>query len=173
MNYAVIKSNKKHFNYKQLLSLILFYLILTTSFYVGKSKSKPIVVYCDSCNYYSKTILNWENIDYWLDYFKVQQKEIVKAQIMLESNNLSSKIALQNNNLFGMKFPSVRETSASHKENSHAAYPNYIESIKDYSIYQYSYYRGGDYYKFLLKAKYATDSTYINKLKKIQHGRIG
>lgn len=173
MNYAVINTTKRQFSFKPLLSLVLFTLMLVISFYVGKSKSKTVLVYKDSCDYYPKTKLTWENVDYWLDYFNVQHKEIVKAQIMLESKNLSSKIALQNNNLFGMKFPSVRETSATHKQNSHAAYPNYIESIRDYAIFQYTYYRGGDYYAFLINAKYATDSTYINKLKQVQNGRIG
>lgn len=120
-------------------------------------------------NIYSKTKLNSKNIDYWLLYFSVQHKDIVKAQILLETHNLQSDMCNNENNLFGMKFAKQRLTTATHSNNKYACYSSYISSIEDYSIWQQTYYNGTmDYYKFLIKSGYATDSSYIVKLKKIK-----
>lgn len=112
--------------------------------------------------------LTWDNIDYWLDYFEVEQQEIVKQQIFLETGNLSSKICIENRNLFGMRMPSVRETTAIKKQHGHALYSNYIMSIEDYAIWQKRFYDGEeDYYEFLTRVGYATEPTYIERLKTV------
>lgn len=117
-------------------------------------------------NIYNRTVLNWENIDYWLEYFKVQYPDIIKAQIVQECGwNLDSKKAIQNNNILGLTKATQRLTTATYIEDGHAGYPNFISCIKDFSIYQQKYYNGNDYYEFIQKSNYSQDSTYIKKIK--------
>lgn len=116
---------------------------------------------------YSRTTLTWKNIDYWLWYFEVDCMEVVKAQIILESDSLRSRLATEQNNLFGMGLAHSRPTSAHYERNGYAGYTSYIESIKDIKYFQMSYFHGGDYFEFIRKCGYAEDSLYIPKLKRI------
>jgi hypothetical protein len=117
-------------------------------------------------NQYQNTRLSWEAIDLWMDYFGIREKQIVKAQIILESDSLRSNLCVQHNNLFGMTWPTQRTTTATYKAGIYAGYPSFIESIKDYWFWQQKY-TGGDYYEFLENSGYAGDSSYIWKLKEI------
>jgi len=111
--------------------------------------------------------LSWENIDYWLEEFEIDHPEIVKQQIALETGMLTSTICAENNNLFGMKEPRVRETTALGTKRGHAYYENYVDSIKDYKLWQDNMYVGGDYYAFLNRVGYAEATYYITALKSI------
>jgi len=112
--------------------------------------------------------LSWENIDYWLEAFDIEHPEIVKAQIAVETGSLTSTICLENNNLFGMKEPRVRETTALGTKRRHAYYATYIDSIKDYKLWQDNMYSGEDcYYTFLDRVGYAEANHYIAALKTI------
>lgn len=112
---------------------------------------------------------NWENVCYWVDYYQIKHPEIVKGQILLETNFLTSEVCRYNHNLFGMKMPNNkkgRKGIGTYK--SHAVYNNYIESIEDYKVWQDRYYKyEEDYYKFLRRLGYAKDDKYISKLKYI------
>lgn len=133
---------------------------------------------CNSKNYSNDTIhqcqidtlleLNEANIHYWLNFYEVKHANIVYSQIILETGYFTSGLAINNNNLFGMKYPRQRETMSKNEYNGYAYYETWIYSIKDYSIWQKKYYKDSteDYYKFLNK-RYAEDSTYINKLKQL------
>jgi uncharacterized FlgJ-related protein len=113
--------------------------------------------------------LSWENINYWLDTLGIHHKDVVIQQIKLETGNLTSAICLENNNLFGMKEARVRETTAQGTKRNHAYYDSYIDSIKDYKLWQDMHEVDGtcDYYAFLHKAGYAEARNYINTLKKM------
>ena len=111
--------------------------------------------------------LSWENIEYWIDTLGIQHKEVVLQQIALETGNLTSDICFENNNLFGMKEPRIRETTAIGTNRGHAMYPTYIDSIKDYFLYQQNMYDGGDYYAFLKRIGYATAPNYTLYLKRL------
>lgn len=117
---------------------------------------------------------NWQNICYWVDYYEIKNPSVVKAQILLETNFLTSEVCLYNHNLFGMRepyFKKGRKTIGSYKQ--HAVYNNYIESIEDYKIWQERMYKFNEnYYTFLYRIGYATDKKYIFKLKKIEEGII-
>jgi len=95
----------------------------------------------------------------------IEHPEIVMAQCRLETGNLTSRIYMQNNNLFGMKEAKQRETTAEGTKNNHAYYSHWKESIADYKLWQDRYYKEGDYYEFLEGMGYATSPTYIKKLK--------
>jgi hypothetical protein len=112
---------------------------------------------------------NWENVCYWVEFYQIKHPEIVKGQILLETNYLTSDVCIYNHNLFGMKLPNNkkgRKGIGIYK--NHAVYNNYIESIEDYKIWQERYYKyDEDYYKFLKRIGYAKDKYYLNKLKYI------
>lgn len=114
----------------------------------------------------------WQNIDFWLNYYQVKFQRVAKAQIILETNSLKSKICLENNNLFGMKLARSRSTTARGIRYNHAYYDNFIESIRDYKLYQdyFSAENCLDEYSYLdmLETKgYATAVHYVETLRKI------
>ncbi|MBO5612413.1 MAG: peptidoglycan DD-metalloendopeptidase family protein [Prevotella sp.] len=93
-----------------------------------------------------------------LNRHDVKHKEIVLAQALLETGYFSSRVCLENNNLFGLRRPS---------NGKYYKFANWEESVKAYRDYVQYKYKGGDYYSFLNKIGYAEDSQYINKLRKI------
>ena len=126
--------------------------------------------YQDSVERYK---LNWDNISYWLNAFDVKHVDIAKQQIFLETGNLSSDICENNNNLFGMRYPRVRHTTAIGVRKAHAKYDNFVESIRDYAIWQNNMYDGSsDYHAFLERVGYAECVSYINKLKYIERNEL-
>ena len=111
--------------------------------------------------------LSWENVEYWIDTLGIDHPEVVKQQVMLETGALTSTICHENNNLFGMKEPRIRETTALGTKRGHSYYGTYIDSIKDYKLWQDNMYGGGDYYAFLNRVGYAEARYYITALKNI------
>jgi hypothetical protein len=113
---------------------------------------------------------NWENVCFWVDYYNIKNPDIVKSQILLETDFLTSNICIYNHNLFGMKHPRAKGRKSLGTFRGHAVYNSYIESIEDYKIWQDRYYKYDklDYYTFLKKVGYAEDRRYINKLKMIE-----
>lgn len=114
---------------------------------------------------YQRTLLTWDNVEFWLNYFQVKEIQIVKKQIKLETNNLTSGLCIDNNNLFAFKMAEHRETTAIGSNRGYAFYPSFIASIKDYAQFQKKYYKGGDYYEFLIRSNYASDTLYVSKLR--------
>jgi len=112
-----------------------------------------------------------DNLKYMLDSLGVESPDIVYKQAVLETRHFTSSIFLENNNLFGMKHPSVRETTSTGKNRGHARYDNWIDCVKDIALFQ-DYYceritRCNDYYKFLNQI-YATDPKYVQKVKSVK-----
>jgi uncharacterized FlgJ-related protein len=99
----------------------------------------------------------------------VAYPDVVLAQAKIETGNFTSKIFIENNNLFGMKLPERRETTAIGKNRNHATYTDWIQSIKDYKLWQDKMiHRAPTKHAYLayLKRNYAEDKNYINKIKK-------
>ena len=86
----------------------------------------------------------------------VPHPEIVLAQARLETGNFTSILCKKYHNLFGIK----------HK-GRYAHYRNWRESVADYKRCISSRYKGGDYYVFLRKIGYASDTKYTTKVKNI------
>lgn len=80
--------------------------------------------------------LTKENVYHEIRKQGIKYPELVFAQAMLESGELKSKLTRTNHNIFGMKLPSVRETTAQGSKNHHAFYVHWTESIRDYKLYQ-------------------------------------
>lgn len=78
-----------------------------------------------------------------LVYDRILQHEIrnpkrALAQVIQETGWLKSDICLTAKNLFGMKLPRTRETTANGSYKGHARYESYNESVKDYKLWQQS-----------------------------------
>jgi uncharacterized FlgJ-related protein len=116
-----------------------------------------------------------ENLKKALIKYNVDEPEIVYKQAALETGHFDSKLFLENNNLFGMMYPSRRETTSTCKKNGFAYYPNWIECVKDMALFQDYYARRisthKSYYDFLDDV-YATDSLYSTKVKYTYHESI-
>ena len=95
---------------------------------------------------------------------------VVLAQARLETGNFSSVLCREHNNLFGMKMPSVRQTSAvSSTDNGYAIYESWYDCVIDMALFQEWYRTRGrdmkDYTGFLRSIGYAEDPAYIHKLR--------
>lgn len=85
----------------------------------------------------------------------IHHKDIVYAQILLETGNLKSIYYKRSNNLFGIM-----------EKNRLKRYNHWSESIKDYKrLIQRRHRKGENYYSFLVRIRYAKDKRYIKKLK--------
>lgn len=94
---------------------------------------------------------------------------IVYSQSILETGNFKSKIFLDNNNLFGMKEPRIRLTTAKGTQHNHACYDHWRESVYDYALYQSSYLRKlneEEYYRYL-DERYAEAEHYVPAVKRV------
>lgn len=82
--------------------------------------------------------------------------DVALAQARLESAHFKSDIFKDNNNLFGMKHPSVRQTVSKGVNRGHANYTTWQDSVKDYKLWQ-------DFYKVSSMSK----DQFIKKLNNI------
>ncbi len=99
----------------------------------------------------------------------IKHPKIVMAQFRLETGNGTSKKCRVYKNLFGMKFPAQRKTTALGiaDDEGYAYFSDWKSAITDYKIWQDTYYKNEeeDYYVFLKRIGYATSTEYIKKLK--------
>ena len=107
---------------------------------------------------------------YILTHPTLQCREIVLAQITLETGHLTSFAYKNNQNLFGIidnqrtrEAGEFRSRKFAHWKESVDFYINNIQSrLKD----------GEDYYKFIERIGYAEDTDYIKKLKQLKYKKI-
>lgn len=67
--------------------------------------------------------------------FTETMSKLITAQAGFETGNFTSVIFKENNNLFGMKLPKVRKTTAIGENRGHAVYRTIEDSVKDYWLY--------------------------------------
>lgn len=100
-----------------------------------------------------------EGLQAALEYYDLYHPEIVYAQAILETGHFKSQVCLRDNNLFGLY---------NSKENQYYEFDHWTESIVAYKNWiQRKYEPPNDYYEFLERINYATDSLYTYKLKQI------
>ena len=119
---------------------------------------------------HQKDVFTEQKLKEYLIELNVKFPNVVFAQAKLESGNFRSKIFEENNNLFGMKQPSVRTTTATGEQYNHATYNSWRESVLDYALYSCKYtsnIQTEDEYIAYLGSRYAEDTNYVNKLKNI------
>jgi flagellum-specific peptidoglycan hydrolase FlgJ len=110
-----------------------------------------------------------DSVTYEINKLNFKYPHIVLAQAKLESGNFTSNLFQQNNNMFGMKMPSRRPTTAVGKKSSYAYYNTWICSIEDQRIYytQYLDHRTEEEVYTYLSRYYAQDKKYVQKLRAI------
>jgi len=101
----------------------------------------------------------------------IKHPDIVLAQAILESGYLSSQIFIENNNLFGMRFPERRPTVAIGENKGYSIYNCWMGSVKDYKLFQEFLFKRkektrDEYFDYLDRI-YAEDPNYVPFLKKV------
>lgn len=92
----------------------------------------------------------------YMDILEIEHSDIVFNQARHETGNFTSPRFKQYNALFGF------QTS----DKNIIKYKSWKESVVHYKMFQMRKLKEGeDYYDFLIRVGYATDSNYINKLK--------
>lgn len=92
---------------------------------------------------------------------------LLYAQAYLETGGFTSAIFKENNNLFGMKQPQVRKTTATGNNRGHATYSTVFHSVYDYFLRQIEFKIKGrdvqEYVENTVKSNYAEDKSYSQK----------
>lgn len=97
--------------------------------------------------------------------------EIAYAQAVLESGAFKSKLANANKNLFGMRMPRHRKTTATGKRYGYATYKSWKQSVADYKLWQDYLFKKkqmtiGEFKRYLNKM-YSESTNYTAKLNSI------
>ena len=111
-----------------------------------------------------------ENLIIYMEHIGIAYPEIALAQAKLETGGFTSKICNENNNLFGMKLPRQRETTAIGEKYNHAEYTSWRQSVMDYKLWQdriIHKLRTKKKYLNYISRNYAEDGSYIRKINKI------
>jgi len=91
---------------------------------------------------------------------EMEYPDIVLAQAKLESGNFTSNRFIKYNALFGFQ----------KSESNIIKYKSWKESVVHYKCWQMNRLREDEnYYNFLIRVKYASDTNYINKLKQFKN----
>lgn len=105
--------------------------------------------------------------------YGIKFPDVVFAQAVLESGQFTSKLFKSANNLFGMRIPTKRESSANGQTKSgYSSYEDWVFSVYDYSLWQnYMLKNKNDLtkkeYLALLGKIYAQDKRYVSSLKRV------
>ena len=67
--------------------------------------------------------------------FQGELAKYIFSQAAFETGNFTSDIFRENNNLFGMKLPVIRQTTAIGVNRGHAIFKDITDSIKDFALY--------------------------------------
>lgn len=93
-----------------------------------------------------------------LEAYGVNHVDIVLRQSILETGWYKcTDCSLDHNNLFG--FISSK--------GGYMKFDTWQDSVKEYYHWQRRFFKGGDYFTFLKRIGYATEPTYINRLKQL------
>ncbi len=111
-----------------------------------------------------------ENLKKFIKELGITNQKIVYAQAFHETNGFKSKVFRENNNLFGMKVPRKRPTTAlNFTKTGYAKYRHWKDSVLDYSYYQQykniEKFTEKEYLAYIQK-KYAEDKKYLQKVLK-------
>jgi uncharacterized FlgJ-related protein len=115
--------------------------------------------------------LNKANLWTTIQESGIKYPDIVYAQAILESGALKSKLVRINKNLFGMRKPTKRKTTAIGKKSKYAVYINWQASVQDYKLWQDYLFRKkkmnrAEYISYLQK-RYSETPNYMSRVKKI------
>jgi hypothetical protein len=115
--------------------------------------------------------LTSENLILALKFEDIIERDWILSQAFLETGYLTSRRCIEDNNLFGMKMPHVRQTTAcAETSDGFAIYRTWYDSVEDMRLFQ-QYYRSKGWnlenYPSFLERVYAQDKHYLHKLYRI------
>jgi uncharacterized FlgJ-related protein len=96
--------------------------------------------------------------------------DIVMAQAKIETGHFTSKVFKENNNLFGMRLPRQRSTTAIGEQYNHANYTSWRQSVIDYKLWQdmvLTKVKGRRAYLRYLHKNYAENKQYVKLIKQM------
>lgn len=148
------------------ITLFIFLLL----FFSGSPKSHHSIIdeqFIDE----SLSVLSYNSLYKTIVDMDIMFPDIVFAQAVIESGNFTSKLTKVNNNIFGMRLPKRRETTAIGKGKSgYAIYCSWVDSVKDYLHWQNYFLKGKETtreeYLLLLDRVYAEDKRYVSVIRK-------
>jgi len=117
---------------------------------------------------------NPQNLKDLIIELNIKYPHIAYAQAVEETGFFTSAIFRENNNLFGMKQPRIRATTALGTNRGHAQYSNWMNSVKDYALWQSSMARNinsESEYLLMLDRIYAENPEYVNNIQRIIDGQ--
>lgn len=104
---------------------------------------------------FAKSNLTLENVYASLLASGIEHPEIVMRQVIVETMWLKcDNCSKQFNNIFGF-----------YLNGKYMEFDSWYDSVLYYKQWQKSYYKGGDYYQFLVNIGYATSENYTRTLK--------
>lgn len=96
-----------------------------------------------------------------LVHYEVKYPKAVLAQAKLESGNYTSNHCVYGNNFLGLY---------NSKKRKYFKFDHWTDCIEGYkSMIEYKLRDGENYYDFLIRIRYATDPTYVDKVKQIEN----
>lgn len=116
-----------------------------------------------------RAALSKDNLDYFASEMGIKHWYYIRKQIILESG-FSSDLLINGHNLFGMKFPGQRETTAIGEIYGHAKFKHWVYSLYDYKLWQdlrmksIPMKKGESYPQWLKRVGYAEYEGYSNAL---------
>ncbi len=113
---------------------------------------------------YSEQMIDSVKIE--LENNDVQHSEIVLKQSIWETGWFGCRrCSLSYNNLFGFR---LKKYISDSNPKGYIPFDNWRQCILYYKTWQSTYYKGGDYYKFLDKIGFAEDKNYTKNIKSIR-----
>ena len=144
------------------LILILIVILVGFSFICGTTDNSLATKECTPQNVYLA-----------IKQLGIKHPDVVFAQILLESNNLTSKLVSSNNNLMGMRLPKRRETTAIESRFGYAFYTSWYACVSDYLLYQLNVMGNRvmtkTQYLNLIGRKYAEVKDYKSRIKRVMN----
>lgn len=148
----------KIFNYIIIGFFIIMLFVVGYKLYKSITNKKPIEKTIKF--YVVNESLTLDNVYKELIKQEVKYPDIVIRQCILETGHLTSYNCKVRNNLFGF-----------YNGKEYLCFNSWQECIKYKKRWQNRKYKKGNYYTFLEKLPYATDSLYIVKLKRINYDK--
>ena len=108
-----------------------------------------------------------DSVKMLIEQLNIKHPDIVFQQALLETGNFTSDIFKENKNLFGMREVKSRPTTQTGVNRNYGVYESWQMSVIDYALLQAWSCKRMNREQFIeyLRTTYATDSTYIDKLK--------
>lgn len=126
--------------------------------------ANPILVFSgsekhtDPSSEYPPFTLTIENLKIALENAGVKHSDIVLRQAILETGWFKcTNCSLSRNNIFGFWY-----------KKKYLKFDDWKDCVAYYKRWQERHYSGGDYYAFLKKVGFATEPTYVKRLKSIK-----